>query len=352
MSAWRLVFEGFDPAQEGLREALCTLGNGYFATRGAAPEARSDDVHYPGTYAAGLYNRLTTTVSGQRLENEDLVNLPNWLALTFRVNDGAWFDLRKLTIRNYRQELDLRSGVLIRHVRFVDGAGRHTQVHQRWLVHMEDPHLAGLETTVLAEDWAGRIAVRSGLDGRVANTGVARYRQLANRHLEPVRAEEVDDETLLLQVRTNQSNVLIAQAARTRLWRDGQLVPVERTVVREEGYVAHELVADLAPGSAATIEKVVALYTSRDHAISESSLASCTAVARSGDYGSLAQRHATAWWNLWERFRLDVEDARGDERTQLVVRLHIFHLLQTVSPNTMELDAGVPARGWHGEAYR
>ena len=33
-------------------------------------------------------------------------------------------------------------------------------------------------------------------------------------------------------------------------------------------------------------------------------------------------------------------------------RLHIFHLLQTVSPNSLDLDVGVPARGLHGEAYR
>ncbi len=33
-----LVYDGFDPAQEGHREALTTLGNGYMATRGAAPE--------------------------------------------------------------------------------------------------------------------------------------------------------------------------------------------------------------------------------------------------------------------------------------------------------------------------
>ena len=65
-----LVYEGFGPAQEGLREALCTLGNGRFATRGAAPEARADDVHYPGTYAAGVYNRLKTAVGEREVENE------------------------------------------------------------------------------------------------------------------------------------------------------------------------------------------------------------------------------------------------------------------------------------------
>ena len=51
-SAWSLVYEGFDPAREGIREALCALGNGYFATRGAAAWARADDIHYPGTYLA------------------------------------------------------------------------------------------------------------------------------------------------------------------------------------------------------------------------------------------------------------------------------------------------------------
>lgn len=33
--AWTWAYEGYDPAGERLREALCTLGNGYFATRGA-----------------------------------------------------------------------------------------------------------------------------------------------------------------------------------------------------------------------------------------------------------------------------------------------------------------------------
>ena len=55
MNPWLLAYDGFDPPAEQLREALCTLGNGYFATRGAAPEAAADAVHYPGTYVAGNY---------------------------------------------------------------------------------------------------------------------------------------------------------------------------------------------------------------------------------------------------------------------------------------------------------
>lgn len=64
--AWTLVFEGWDPSDEGRREALCTLGNGRFATRGAAPGSGADGVHYPGTYAAGIYNRLRDEIGGRR----------------------------------------------------------------------------------------------------------------------------------------------------------------------------------------------------------------------------------------------------------------------------------------------
>ena len=45
-------------------------------------------------------------------------------------------------------------------------------------------------------------------------------------------------------------------------------------------------------------------------------------------------------------------DLPGDERAQLLLRLHIGHVLQVCSRHTADLDAGVPARGLNGEAYR
>ena len=77
MTSWALTYDGYDPAEEGLREALCTLGNGYMATRGAAPEAVVDDIHYPGPYVAGVFNRLTDEMSGRTVDNESIDNLPN-----------------------------------------------------------------------------------------------------------------------------------------------------------------------------------------------------------------------------------------------------------------------------------
>src|SRR5215469_2798381 len=140
---WLFAHEGFDPALEGRRETLFAVGNGYFVTRGAAAEARADDLYYPGTYLAGCYNRLTTLIDGRAIENEDLVNLPNWLPMTFRIDEGEWFDLRRVEILEYRQALDLRRGLYLRTLRVRDPEGRVTSLAERRFVHMDAKHLAG-----------------------------------------------------------------------------------------------------------------------------------------------------------------------------------------------------------------
>jgi alpha,alpha-trehalase len=349
-SVWMLVYDGFDPPRQGLRETLCALGNGYFVTRGALPEARADGVNYPGTYVAGLHDRAVTEIAGRRVENEDLVNVPNWLPLQFRVAGGPWFDAGAAKVLEHRLELDLHDGALTRHLRWQDPDGRRTSLVQRRLVSMKDEHLAGLETTFEAENWSGTLEVRSGLDGRVVNAEVKRYQDLNGRHLVVLDASEVDQETVALQVETAQSRVRVALAARTRLLRHGQVAEADRRLVSEDGFIAHALTLDLEQERPVTVEKVVALFTSRDRAISESGLAAREAARSAAGFEELLARHTRVWRILWNRFDIRLDSA--NDWTETVLHLHIFHLLQTVSPHTMHLDVGVPARGWHGEAYR
>ena len=355
MIKWNLVYEGFEPGLEPLREALCTLGNGYFATRGAAPEAAAGDVHYPGTYLAGGYNRLQTEMSGRVVENEDLVNLPNWLPLSFRLPESDWFDLRKVEILSYRQELDLRAGVLTRTVRFRDGKDRRTTLTQRRFVHMGQPHLAGLETTWLPENWSGRLEIRSALDGRVVNSGVARYRELNGKHLVPLEVSTVGNEAIYLKVQTSQSELRIAEAARTRFFSSDAPVKLPVRIVQEPGYIGQHFEVEVAEGCALRAEKIITLFTSRGRAISECGLAAREAIVEAANFATLVQSHAQEWQRLWDRFDMELEFASSppvQNHTRLILHLHIFHLLQTTSPHTIDLDTGVPSRGWHGEAYR
>jgi alpha,alpha-trehalase len=352
VNAWVLAYDGFDPPGERLREALCTLGNGYFATRGAAPEAAAEAAHYPGTYVAGVYNRLVSRVAGREVENEDLVNVPNWLPLTIRPEGGGWLDLQAQEVLGYRQELDLRRGVLTRLARVRYPDGRVIGVTQRRFVSMDDPHLAGLETTVVPENWSGTLEVRSALDGQVANAGVERYRALDGRHLVPTGTGQAGDDTVWLLVETSTSRVSVAQAARTRVVRNGQPLSVERRTVQDPGLVAQHLVLDVREGEPVTIEKLLVLFTGKDRAIAEPGDAARGRIERlAGGFDRLLERHVLAWDQLWRRCHLDL-GGDGDQEVARTLNLHVFHLLQTVSEHTIDLDVGVPARGLHGEAYR
>ena len=349
MNEWSLVYNDFNPDQEPLREALCTLGNGYFATRGAAPESHADTVHYPATYLAGGYNRLETHLAGRTIENEDLVNFPNWLYLTFRIDESGWFNLGAVNILAYRQELNLQHGALFRTIRFEDRQGRRSVLESRRFVHLGYEHLGAIETTLTAENWSGRLHVRSGLDGRVVNAGVKRYQTLNRTHHQPLESFRVNDEGIYLKVETSQSRLQVAEAAITRVLQREKPLAVERVLHEGPGFIADELSLDMAPGQPITIEKIIALYTSRDRGISECGHAARYAIAHVGSFEQLFQSHIRRWNRLWKR--CDVR-ASSDASSQHVLRLHVFHLLQTVSPNTIDLDVGVPARGLHGEAYR
>jgi trehalose/maltose hydrolase-like predicted phosphorylase len=233
-------------------------------------------------------------------------------------------------------------------VRFKDKQGRETTLIQRRFVHIDRMHLAALETTIIPENWSGRIHVLSGLDGTVINAGVERYKQLNSKHLEPIRGEAVDDETICLLVETNQSRLRWPRPPGPAFIpkRNGS----NRTeAVERPGYIGQEFFIDAAEKKPVKIEKIVSCYTSRDFAISEPVLDAVEAVG-----------HATVLTNCFKATccngticgsRCDIRLENSD-RPQMILRLHIFHLLQTVSRNSIELDIGVPARGWHGEAYR
>ncbi|KUO08252.1 glycoside hydrolase family 65 protein [Streptomyces sp. DSM 15324] len=340
MTGWTWEYDGYDPQAESLREALCTLGNGYLATRGALPECDADAVHYPGTYVAGCYDRLTTEVAGRRVENEDMVNVPNWLPLRFRLAGQSWLTPETAEVRDHRQVLHLASGLLERRTRYRIGEDRSLVVRQQRLVHMADPHLAALRTEFTAEDFAGDLEVEATLDGGVTNAGVARYRDLGGRHLTRPHTGSAGPDTVWLRCRTRTSDVRIGIAAR--------LTADARITARHDRTRVHQTVRlPLLPGRTVRVDKTVALHTSRDPAISDPPAAAVDRVTAAPPFDALRETQLTAWAQLWRRAELEVPGEAGR-----VLRLHLFHVLQTLSPHTADLDVGVPARGLHGEAYR
>ena len=353
-SSWSLVYKGYKSDREKLREALCTLGNGYFATRGAAAEHRADDFHYPGTYLAGGYNRLTSEMAGRTIENEDLVNMPNWLCLNFRILGEAWFSLDGVEILSYRQDLDMKKGCLCRRLRFRDKKGRETRLITRRLVHMGNMHLAATETIIIPLNWSATLEMSSALDGQVTNSGVDRYKELNSRHLEAVETREIDEDAMLLKVQTSQSRLMVAQGARVELFREEKKVPLQMQVVEDAGYIAHHWTVEAKEQETLVIEKTVSFFTSRDQAISECGLEAEKALADAPRFNELFRTHCIVWDQLWQKFemKIDLNHSTDGHQMQRTLRLYTFHMVQSACIHSLDIDVGMPARGWHGEAYR
>ncbi|CAN5568608.1 hypothetical protein BH24ACT21_BH24ACT21_15970 [soil metagenome] len=349
MTDWTLSYDSFDPEGEGLREALTSTGNGYFCTRGAFAWIQADGVHYPGTYMHGGFNRETTIMAGVPVLNEDLVNLPNWLLLELRIEGEEAVGVGNVEILSYLHELDLKNAVLTRSLRFCDRADRETTLETRRFVSMADRHQAAMEWKITPENWSGSVEIVTALDGRVSNSGVARYQDLEGRHLNPSSTSTPRRDVIGLRVRTRQSRIYVAQAARTRVYDEGGEVDAGRTLYQMDDYVHQVLAFELKEKEPVRVEKMVSFYTTRDSAINEPLANAQKSVVRFGTFEEALDRHVRAWDELWS-----VCDVRipGDERVQQLLRVHISHILQVCSPHTVDLDTGVPARRLNGEAYR
>ncbi|MBD3239760.1 MAG: glycoside hydrolase family 65 protein, partial [Chitinivibrionales bacterium] len=350
MSDWSVVYHGWRPQEEGTREALCTLGNGYFATRGAAEESTADDVHYPGTYLAGGYDRAKSEVKNRVIENEDLVNWPNWLPLTFRIEGGQWFSLSNVTVLDYRQELALDKGMLTRTLRVEDRDGHVTSLRSRRFVHISQPHRAAIHWELIPHNWSGPVTLRSSLDGNIENEGVERYRALNGDHIDVLDTGKTQSGILYLRARSHQSRIEMALACRNRILLNGEVVRSEVLPRYSDNAIGIEVSLPVHEGETVEVEKTVAIYTSRDFAITQPLQEAVDSAHASPHFEDLARTHVQTWSRIWHRCDLDT-DGLG-EQTQLILRLHIFHLMQVATKNILDLDVGVPSRGLHGEAYR
>jgi len=344
--AWLLRYFDYSPDMERSREALLAVGNGYFGTRGALEESRANKVNYPGTYVSGLFNRLISKVGDRDIENEDFVNITNWLPVSFRIEDGPWFEFHPeptFAVKHIQRTLDLKSGELRRELLVEDAEGRLTRVLSSRFAGMADPHRAGLKYAITPLNYHGRVEIRSALTGNHKNAGVERYNSLNQQQLEPV-TEIAEDGTVLLVMKTTQSDILIATACNTAL-------SVEATpkISSDNGWVQQEFAFEAKKDQEVVLEKLVSIYTSRDPGVEDPLEEVRNTLGKLSTYKKELNLSAGRWKELWERIDVRIN---GDREAQKLIRLHLYHMMVSASPHHAGLDSGIPPRGLHGEAYR
>jgi len=345
--SWSLEYYDYDPKKEKSRESLLTIGNGYLGSRGAMEETKASDTNYPGTYIAGLYNRLTSKVANKDIENEDLVNIPNWLYLNFKIEKGQWFDIDTWEILSIHRKLDFKTGQLFRELVVQDGMGRKTAITSRRFASMANPHLVAMDYRLKPLNYSATVHLNTELDGQIINDGVARYRDLNQHHLEPVDQQNTSNGGWL-RMQTTQSKIEIVEALKQRIEIDGNEINKFNSFP-EKGRLRTGSSVHLDQDQEVRIEKIVSIHTSKHDDSSHPLKSSLKDLNRVNSYDEMLQTSIAAWEELWNK--IDVE-ITGDPKSQMLVHLHLYHLMVSASPNNVEIDAGIAARGLHGEAYR
>ncbi|MFW5960093.1 MAG: glycoside hydrolase family 65 protein, partial [Chitinivibrionales bacterium] len=296
----------------------------------------------------GLYNKVPSKVSGRTIYNEDFVCCPDWTFTTFKINNGEWFNPEEGGIRSLEKQLDFRNGILYREMEVEDQEKRVTRIKSIRFISMKMPNAGALRYTVTPVNYSGTITIRSGLKGDIINSGVERYSQLNQHHLERVE-ESSENNTTLLLVRTTESKRLIAQGALHRVMTGNKEITPEWIYSTDERYCETGCSLKTEKGQDVTLEKrcIIDADPLEGNTIEKNDIITQRDSLPSFDKMKL---DSIAEWNrIWER--ADIEVA-GDDETERISRLHTYHLCVTASFNTIGRDVSVPARGLHGEAYR
>lgn len=345
---WSITYHDYIPEKEKAREALLTVGNGYFGTRGAMAEAEAGKFNYPGTYMAGVYNRLISKVGDHDTENEDLVNVVNWLPVSFRINDDEFFEINKAEILQVRRALRFNNGVLYRRLIVRDEKGRETLIGTRRMASMDNPNLAAQEYTITPLNYSGKITVRSGLHGDHINAGVERYSELNQKHIEPVLLGS-EENIQFIVVKTTQSHTVIAAAAQVTVFEGNDRVYVHFHKNHTAGRSQIEFTQRVQQGEFLRVQKIVALYHNTGQLEVDPLEIALEICKKYKTFDDVLEKSALRWEEIWDC--IDIRIA-GDRLAQKLLRLHLYHLMVTTSPLNASIDAGIPARGLHGEAYR
>lgn len=330
---WTLEEIQFAPERQNHFETLFTIGNGYLGTRGTFEEG------YPGEIATtlvhGIYDHAPNTLV------PELVNAPNWLPLQLTIDDTPFRMVMQTTdlmrppegvVLGYRRVLELDRALLRREVLFRARSGSIVRLIFERFASLADPHLLAQRLIVIGVDGAPTVTVTAALDGAVTNNGV--------RHWEDDGISLAREDEIGLERKTGQSGYQLGMAS--RLLSPFPVVPLE-----DPQRPALRVTFPLSPEQTVTLDKLTAVYTSRDRAQPLEAARDKLRQAAAAGYEALRADHEAEWARYWDSADIEIE---GDDACQLAVRFTTYHVL--IAAPRHDERASVGAKTLSGLGYK
>lgn len=342
-TTWHLDYYGLDHSKRQYgQESMQTVGNGFLGLRGSYFESKANDDNYPATYAAGVFNQLSTPINGRNVINEDLVNLPNAQYLTFSIDDGPKFKINDKDIQESLRSLNMKDGCLTITLLIKLADGKELKIVEKRIVDLNNYHDYYLQYSIKPLNFSAKMTFYTEIDGSVVNSNVERYRNLANKHLEIDKIQNNTDDAILL-AHTNQSKINIAVKSHLN-YPDSGIYSTDNT-----SEIANQKVEfNASEGTTYTFEKNVAIFTSLETKNDlELTINDHTFLA---NFQEAFAFNSQAWKKVWQQEDVVVA---GDVTAQKLLRLNSYSMTTAAQINAnKDLDISVGSRGLTGEGYR
>jgi hypothetical glycosyl hydrolase len=338
-SDWVVSEEAFSDLALAKCETVMALGNGYMGLRSATEEAYVGEKR--NWFVNGTFNRF---------DEHEVTELPNAADVThldIRV-DGERFSLKTGKIVSYERRLNLREAELVRTVVWISPAGSELEFCFRRFVSLDALHLVGMKVEVRVRKGKVVLAVSSGIDAQVTNSG--------SQHFHEGEKRIYDKRYLELIQTTTESKIDFVLGAAHRLMVNGTELTVEPAMEIDRRRVAVKYRVELQEGETLSLEKLATLHTSRDrewidrYALAELREACLLELKafRSSGYEALFIRHAAKWAEVWRQYGIAISSTDGFD--PLAIRFAQYHLVAMTPAHDSRM--GIAAKGLTGEGYK
>lgn len=355
---WRLIETEASLDDAGVTETLFSVANGYLGLRGNYPEGRF--AHEHGTFINGFHEtfpiRHAEQAYGFAEVGQTIINAPDAKVMRVYVDDEPLsFDVAD--VREYRRELDLRDGVLRRHLLWCTPSGKQVEIEDERLVSFDEKHLAVMRITVTVLNSDAPVTINCQLINRQDGEDVYGGRAMPKRAgFDPRKTNKLEDRVLQPQEYWQDG---ARSALSYRVTESGMTVAVvaDHLIETENEYSARTLVEpDIAKnvyrvqakaGVPVTVTKLVSYHTSRGVPAREL-IDRCRRTLDRVQFEGVATvvTRQREWLDaFWERS--DVRIA-GHPDLQQATRWCLFQLAQA---SARADGQGVPAKGMTGSGY-
>jgi alpha,alpha-trehalose phosphorylase len=328
-------------------ESVFALSNGHIGLRANLDEGEPFGI--PGTYLNSFYEVRPLPYAeagfGFPESGQTVLNVTNGKIIRLLVDDEP-FDVRYGRLLGHERVLDLREGVLRRHVEWESPAGKAVHVHSTRLVSFVHRSGAAILYEVEPVDSALRVAIQSELIANEPAPPTSNDPRTAAVLESPLQSEDFSDRDarVVLLHSTRRSKLLMAAAMDHVVdGPEGTLLAAES----EEDVGRVTIATDLAVGERLTMVKFLSYGWSSQRSLPaiRDQVIAAVAKARYAGWDKLLEGQRAYLDDFWECADVELE---GDTELQQAVRFALFHTLQS---GARAEQRAIPAKGLTGPGY-